>query len=149
MKYKEKTNKAPGHDDIRINVLNKIAPYIVQPLKHIIYSSFQSGIVPNETKVTKLTSIFSSGNNAVFSNYGLVSVLLVFSKVLEKLFYKRLIEYIITNSILFDGQYIFREKSLALVDLMENITKSVDKDEYTIVVLIDQRKVFDTINQAC
>ena len=74
---------------------------------------------------------------------------LVFFKVLEKLFYKRLIEYINRNTILFDGQYSFREKSLALVDLMESITKSLDEDEYTIVVLIDQRKAFDTTNQAC
>ena len=53
------------------------------------------------------------------------------------------------NTILFDGQCGFRENlstSLARVDLVENITKSLDEDEYTIAVLIDLRKAFDTIN---
>ena len=117
---KEKTNKAPGHDDININVLKKIAPYIVQLLTYLINSCFQSGIVPNV--ITKVTLILKSGDTEVFSNYRPLSVLPVFSKVLEKLFYKSLIEYINMNTILFDGQYGFWEKlptSLALVDLIK------------------------------
>ena len=31
---------------------------------------------------------------------------------------------------------------------MENITKSLDEDEYTIAVLIDLTKAFDTINHS-
>ena len=61
----------------------------------------------------------------------------VVSFVVEKLIYKRLIEYINMNTILFDGQYWFQEQLstyLALLDLMENITKSLDENEYTIAV---------------
>ena len=64
----------------------------------------------------------------------------VFSKVLEKLLYNRLIDYI---------NNVFLEKfstSLAPLGIMENITKLLDEDEYTIAVLIDLRKAFDTIN---
>ena len=37
---------------------------------------------------------------------------------------------------------------LALVDLMQNITESLDEDEYTTAVLIDIHKAFDTINHS-
>ena len=112
-------------------------------MTHIINSSFQSDIAPNEMKKAKVTPTFKSGDNEVFSNYRPVSLLLAFSKVLEKLFYNRLMEYINMNTILFDGQNDFRETlstSLAIVDVMENITKSLDQNEYTIAVLTDLRK---------
>ena len=54
--------------------------------------------------------IFKSGDNEVFSTDRPLSVLPVFSKVLDKLFYKRCIEYININTILFDGQCGFLEK---------------------------------------
>ena len=70
-------------------------------LTQIINSSFQSGIAPNEMKIAKVTPIFKSGDTEVFSDYRPLSMLPVVSKVLEKLFYKRLIEYINMNNISF------------------------------------------------
>ena len=70
-------------------------------------------------------------------------VLSCFSKLLEKRMYKRLIRYIEKH------QYGFRQNrstELSIIELVDKITKVIDKGEYTIGVFLDLSKAFDTIN---
>ena len=72
-----------------------------------------------------------------------------FSKILEKLFDKRFTNYIDRNNILIDSQYGFRNgrsTAMALIELIEEITTSLDDKMSTIGVFIDLRKAFDTID---
>ena len=51
--------------------------------------------------------------------------------------------------LLSDNQYGFRSNrptSLALLELVEKITKSIDDGKYTIGIFIDIMKAFDTID---
>ena len=76
-------------------------------------------------------------------------VLSCFSKLLEKRMYKRLIRYIEKNKILSKHQYGFRQNrstELSIIELVDKITKVIDKGEYTIGVFLDLAKAFDTIN---
>ena len=52
----------------------------------------------------KVTPIFKSGKNKLLTNYRPISVLLCFSKILERIMYKRLSEYLTKNYLLFDKQ---------------------------------------------
>ena len=64
-------------------------------------------------------------------------------------FYKRLKTYIEKNVLLSDNQYGFRSSrsaSLALFELVDEITKSNDDDKYTIGIFMDIRKAFYTID---
>jgi hypothetical protein len=57
--------------------------------------------------------------------------------------------FVLKNNLLNESQYGFRSKrstSLALLELTEEITKSVDSKKITIGVYIDLKKAFDTIN---
>jgi hypothetical protein len=74
-----------------------------------------------------------------------------FSKILEKVFNSRLISFLKTNDVLYKGQYGFRENhstSLALMELVEEITTNIDKKLCTTGVFIDLRKAFDTIDHS-
>ena len=56
----------------------------------------------------------------------------VFSKILEKLMYKRIIGYIRKNKILTDCQYGFRDNSsttYAVIELVDKITPTCPIDE--------------------
>ena len=53
--------------------------------------------------------IFKSGDDMLFSNYRPVSVLSVFSKVIERLMYNRLIGFINDNDILYEYQFGFQK----------------------------------------
>ena len=93
--------------------------------------------------------MFKSGDSKVFNNYRPVSLLSQFSKILEKLFNIRLINYINKNNILYEGQYGFRKNhstALALFDFIEKLTSAIDKKKITVGVFIDLRKAFDTID---
>ena len=57
--------------------------------------------------------------------------------------------YVNKSDILYTGQYGFRQNfstSLAILDLIEEITTSIDKQNVTIGVFIDLKKAFDTID---
>ena len=72
-----------------------------------------------------------------------------FSKILEKLIYRRLIKFIENNKILTKHQYGFsdnRSTELAIIELIDRITKTIDKGEYTLGIFLDLSKPFDTIN---
>ena len=58
--------------------------------------------------------------------------------------------YVNKSNTLCKGQYGFRQKlstSLAISDLIEEITSQIDKQNVTIGVFIDLKKAFDTIDR--
>ena len=85
-------------------IINEIAPV----LSHIFNKSLLSGIVPSQLKFAKVNQIFKSGDNQVFSNYRPISILPSISKILEKIMYIRLFDFVTKNEILSPHQYGFR-----------------------------------------
>ena len=100
-----------GNDEISSKVIKYVAPFVSVPLTHIFNLTFATGQIPNDLKVALITPVYKASEKNVFSNYRPISVLPFFSKILEKLMYKRLIDYINRNGILTDRQYGFRSKS--------------------------------------
>jgi hypothetical protein len=70
------------------------------------------------------------GNTGEVQNYRLISLLSVFSKIVEKLMYNRLMSFITKNNILNDAQHGFREgksTETATHAFVENIQRAVEK----------------------
>ena len=127
------------------------ANFISEPLTHIVNLSIESGIVPDQMKIARVIPLFKSGDNNLFTNYRPVSVLPIFSKLLERVVYNRLIKYFDKYDILFNNQFGFRKNhstSLALLNLLDKITSAIDQKKYTIGVFLDLSKAFDTVNHA-
>jgi retron-type reverse transcriptase len=74
----------------------------------------------------------------------------VFSKILEKVFYNRILNYLNKNEILYANQYGFRKGhsiASALLDLYDKISEAIDKREVAVGVFLDlSAKAFDTVN---
>lgn len=70
-------------------VIRKILTYIVKPPTHIYNQSFLTGIIPDELKIVLVTPILKANEKEIFLNYRPISVLLCFTKILEKLMFKR------------------------------------------------------------
>ena len=136
-------------DGIDMTVLKKVIDGISKPLAYIVNSSFQTGIFPDRMKIAKVIPLYKANNKHHFTNYRPVSLLSQFSKILEKLFNKRLDLFIEKNTLLSHSQYGFRSQrstSLALLELIEGITTYLDKKLHVLGIFIDLKKAFDTIN---
>ena len=70
------TNKSPGHDGLKPDVVKKVAKEIAYPLMLIFNVSLSTGIVPDELKMAKVVPIYKKNNPELFGNYRPVSVLL-------------------------------------------------------------------------
>ena len=132
-------------------LIKKLIPYIVVPLKHLFNLSLLNGVFPNSMTIARVIPLFKSGTTKEFSNYRPISLLPQFSKILEKMYHSRLMAFIDSNQILYKIQYGFRKQmstSLAIIELVEEITNSLDNHEATVVVFIDLKKAFDTVDHS-
>ena len=144
-----KNKRSKGVDDINMVTVKKLIHSLLVPLCHVFNLSLKNGIFPDSMKMAKVIPFYKSGNVQEFSNYRPVSLLPQFSKILEKLFYKRLLSFIEKHSILSNNQYGFRANhstAYAITELVESITDAVDDNKYSVGVFIDLKKAFDTID---
>ena len=72
-------------DGLSMNLVKKVINNIIKPLKYICNKSF-----PDNMKISKVIPILKYGDNSILSNYRPISLLSQFSKILEKLFERRL-----------------------------------------------------------
>nr|CAI5831125.1 unnamed protein product [Callosobruchus analis] len=88
-------------------VVKKVASVIYNPITDIINECFSTGLIPNKLKISKIIPLYKKGSKDDVSNYRPVALLYVFSKILEKIIYNRLLSFFIDNSIFALNQYGF------------------------------------------
>ena len=85
----------------------------------------------------------------LFNNYRPVSLLCVLSKVFEKVMYTRLLDFLELRNILIKNQFGFRKfhsSYMALMVMMNDISKALDEGDSVIGMFLDFPKAFDTVN---
>ena len=87
-------------------------------------------IFPDKLKIAKLSPIFKNGKKYLLTNCRPISVVPCFSKILERIMYDRLYNYLTENKILFKKQFGFRSghsTDHALLELIDQICECFDK----------------------
>ena len=105
--------------------------------------------MPNSLKIGKIIPVFKKGDKHSFSNYRPITLLPCFSKILEKIVYKRLISHLDNNKILNDCQYGFRAGHScehALIDLNNTLTTNINNNYHSFGIFLDLSKAFDLID---
>ena len=140
-----------GPHCISISLLKIPSSHITKPLCTIINDSFSSGVFPDRLKRAKVIPLHKKGATDVLSNYRPISLLSIFSKVIEKLMHKWLFELWEYCNILHPLQFGFHEKHSTLHDLIsttEAIKETTDNGMFGCGVFIDFQKAFDTVNHS-
>ena len=142
-------NKSPGYDDISFNIVRKCFASLHKPLLFISNLSLRTGICPNELEIGKVLPFYKSNDETELGNYRPISILPCFSKILERIVYNRLYKHLTSNNILYKKQFGFQKghsTEHAILQLTDQISKSFEKNLFTLGVFIDLSKAFDTVD---
>ena len=102
-------------------------------------------------KLAKVIPLFKKGCSVTASNYRPISLLSVFSKITEKVMYKRLYNFLEKHSILYSFQFGFREShsiNHALVSMTETIKNSLDNRKFGHRIFLYLQKALDTVKHS-
>ena len=136
-------NSAAGHDSLPGSIMKQCEDKYIVPLTHIINVSITKGYFPEEFKLAKVLPIFKSGDDQNIQNYRPISILPLFSKILEKIFANHIMDFLDTNKILYDKQFGFRKShstSHAIITLVDKVSRALDMGKFIVGVFLDLKK---------
>lgn len=143
-----KNNSAPGPDKINTMTLKLLNPYIIEPLQHIINLIFQTSIIPQDFKTSRVIPIHKQGLKTDRNNYRPITLINNLAKVFEKCLNVRLKDFLTKNKLLSDNQYGFREglsAETAINEVTNIISKNLNNKNKIIAIFLDLAKAFDTV----
>ena len=94
--------KATGPNSIPTEVLHMLADDICKPLSEIFNLSLSSGQHPDILKVAKTIPIFKKGSRLLVGNYRPISLLSNINKILEKIVFTRVYNFLEKNKCIYD-----------------------------------------------
>ena len=90
-------NKAHGHDNISIKMIQICGDSIIPPLKIIFESAIKSGHFPDSWKKGNIIPVHKKESKYLIKNYRPISLLPIFGKIFEKVIYNNLFKYFQEN----------------------------------------------------
>ena len=144
------TNKTHGPDDISVNMVKLCGQHLCVALKIIFDNVLQTGIVPDQWKVANVTPVHKKNDKQLITNYRPISLLPILAKVFERIIFKNLYNYLISNNLITKKQSGFRPGDSAsnqLLSLVNDIHTAFDDRNSLEVrsVYLDMSKAFDKV----
>ena len=143
------SNKATGIDKICCKIIKIAAPAISDSLTFIFNQAITLSSFPNEWKMARVIPLYKNGQRNIPGNYRPISVLPAISKIMERIMYDQLYNYLTKFELLSDSQFGFRKShstATALLDCTNDWYMNLDRKMFNLVVLIDLKKAFDTVD---
>ena len=143
-----KNSSATGTDYIDTRTIKLVAEIIAPVLTHIINLSIQSSIFPSIWKWAKVIPLLKSmsADTILPKSYRPVALLPILSKVLEKVVFSQLVEYLEQNKLIhpnLHGSRAGHNTSTALLQLHDRWMEEIEADKMVGVLFCDQSAAFD------
>lgn len=143
-------NKSAGYDNITPKMLMKSRELVIDILMKIFNNIVQQKKYPDVLKIHKVIPIPKKPNSRNVSEFRPVAVLSVIDKVVEKLLFEQLSNYLHEKNILYEYQFGFRKGSgteEALVHVTNYICGGIDDGLKGVAgVFFDFSKAFDLVD---
>ena len=144
-----KRKNSSGYDDVSNCLLKDIKSAIINPLVIIFNKFFSESHFPSKMKKVEVVPLYKSKDKTNKNNYRPISLLLTLSKLLEKAMYQRTYQFLEDTNQIYDGQFGFRNRHScehAVENLVSDIIKQSANGLFTMAVIIDLWKAFDTLS---
>ncbi|CAB3997187.1 Hypothetical predicted protein [Paramuricea clavata] len=128
-------SKTTDLDKISSKIIKIAAPLISDSLTYIFNQAITLCTFPHEWKIARVIPLFKNGKRNLPGNYRPISVLPAISKIMERILYTQLYEYLSANNILSEHQFGFRKFQFIQLQQL-----------YLIAQMIDLKKAFDTVD---
>ena len=139
--------KAAGIDGISPRILRNCASSLLIPICHLFKTSTTTGNIPTQWCTHCIIPIFKSGDKTQVNNYRPISLLCILSKVLERIVYNCIMNFI--NNIFTTHQFGFLPGRSALQQLILYIDELFNgkiKSTGVDVIYMDFKKAFDSVS---
>ena len=120
-------------------MLKDAAEELSAPLCSLVDKSLRESLFPTSEKCGKIIPVFKSGDPAILDNYRPITVVPALSKVIEKIVYNQLSQYLEKNGLLCPRHFFRHGRSTqhAVTLLSEEVRQNIDKGLCIGAVYID------------
>ena len=142
-------NASPEIDNIPNSLFSDNIVALADIISFVCNKSFELGVFPERLAIAIIICLFKKGNINVVENYRAISLLVAFSKILEKLVSTRLINYFLVNILFTEAQFGFlssRSTEDALHNIANKLYRAFDAGECAIGAFLDLSKTFDSLD---
>ena len=111
--------------------------------------SFLTGQFPSVLKIAKVIPIHKKQSKVDYANYRPISLLSNIEKIIEKLMYKRLSNFLDINNLIYSLQFGFRQNhstAHALINPTVSIRQTLDEGSFEYGIFVDLQKAFDNVD---
>jgi len=145
-----KKDSAPGSDSFFTELIINADRNVLTTLLYIFNKSWREGKLPEQWKRANIKFLKKPGksNYNTPSAYRPISLTSTIGKLMERIITSRLEGFVESNDILDkeqEGFRHFRSTTNALLNLTQSVMNGFNEDNFTLAVLIDFEKAFDSV----
>ena len=144
-----KNTGSGGHAQIPPKVVKAVIDLIAETLSLLLNRCLELGYFPECLKIAQVIPVHKAGDKSKPDNYRPISILTVFSKILEKHITNELQNYFDINTLICREQWGFKKgvsTSIAIAKFLQNVYNGLNGGCLGVGVFLDLRKAFDTVD---
>lgn len=144
-----KNKNSTGYDGISTKVVKFVSGDIALHLCHLINLCISTGVFPDSLKTVIVKPLFKKSDKEDLANYRPIALIPIFSKVIEKIMYDSINNFLCKFNILCAEQKGFRKNkgiNTAVYDLINVILQNVDKKVPVCAIFTDMTRAFDCVD---
>lgn len=138
-----------GYDGISLSLIKYSAPVILPIITHIINFCIGHNLFPDTWKISVIQPLPKIKNPIEYKDIRPISILPTLSKILEKVMAMQIRSHLDKYNIIPPTQSGFRKGyscGTALLGVIDDIITDLDNDKFSLLILLDFSKAFDTLN---
>ena len=146
-------NKTSELDPIPTELLKQFIDILAPILLHVVNTAIKNNTFPDKLKHALVTPILKDAlkDHEDFKNYRPVSIMCFISKLLERILYTQIIEFVESNKLLPRYQSSYRKGhscETAMLRVVGDVQQMLRDKNYVVLVLLDSSAAFDTVDHS-